>query len=70
MEECRIRRGELIEEERDAIRKETEEQNREIREKIEKERLEGVDVGEKYACGRPRSNHDLRPKEGTAFSRE
>lgn len=52
--ECyRLKPGKLTEEEK-AIRNETDERNRKMREKIEMERLQGVDVAEKYACGKRR----------------
>ncbi|PVH76988.1 hypothetical protein DL98DRAFT_517571 [Cadophora sp. DSE1049] len=45
------------------VRKEVDEQNRELRERIEREEMEGVDVAAKYACGRVTSDYDLSPKE-------
>lgn len=42
--------------------KETAEKNRRLREQIEKEEQEGVDVAEKYACGMAVSNYNLGPK--------
>ncbi|KAE9367464.1 hypothetical protein N431DRAFT_470897 [Stipitochalara longipes BDJ] len=53
----------ITEEEAKEIMKETERKNREMKERIERERGEGVDVDAKYACGRLQSDHDLRPKE-------
>jgi hypothetical protein len=38
------------------------EKNRKLREQMEKDERDGVNVAEKYACGRAVSNHDLSPK--------
>jgi hypothetical protein len=50
-------------EEFEAKKLEAAESNRKMREKIEKEREEGVDVGAKYACTRVQADYDLTPKE-------
>jgi hypothetical protein len=44
------------------VRKEMEEKNKKLREQIEKERAEGVDVDAKYACTRKQADYDLSPK--------
>ncbi|KAH7369554.1 hypothetical protein BKA65DRAFT_589076 [Rhexocercosporidium sp. MPI-PUGE-AT-0058] len=46
-------------EDRVRVQKDVEEKNREIREMIEKEEREGVDIVAKYACGRVISDSDL-----------
>lgn len=38
------------------------EKNRKLREQMEKDEREGVNVAEKYACGRAVSDYDLSPK--------
>ncbi|KAF8846455.1 hypothetical protein BDZ45DRAFT_756164 [Acephala macrosclerotiorum] len=40
-----------------------EEKNRELREQIEKDESEGVNVAEKYACTIAASNYDLSPRD-------
>ncbi|KAH6673603.1 hypothetical protein B0J14DRAFT_591134 [Halenospora varia] len=50
-------------EELEKLNKEIEEINRKTAERIAQEEADGVDVAEKYACGKIRSDHDLRPKE-------
>ncbi len=50
-------------EEFEEAKKKTAEHNRKIREKIEKERAEGVDVDAKYACTKQQADYDLSPKE-------
>jgi hypothetical protein len=45
-------------------KKETARLTREMMERIEKEREEGVDVDAKYACKRKRADYDLSPKGG------
>ncbi|KAH7305618.1 hypothetical protein BKA65DRAFT_520631 [Rhexocercosporidium sp. MPI-PUGE-AT-0058] len=40
-----------------------EEKNRELREQIEKDEREGVDVAEKYTCTMAVSNYDVRPRD-------
>lgn len=41
---------------------EAEEKNRKLREQMERDEQEGVNIAEKYACGRAVSNYDLSPK--------
>ncbi|PMD57883.1 uncharacterized protein K444DRAFT_631612 [Hyaloscypha bicolor E] len=43
-------------------KKETAKRNKELMERIEKEREEGVDVDAKYACSREQADYDLSPK--------
>ena len=50
------------EEDKERIKKEVEEYNRKLFEKIEQERRDGVDVYAKYACGRKQSDYNLDPK--------
>jgi len=44
-------------------KKETARKNQEIKERIERERQEGVDVDAKYACTRKQADYDLSSKE-------
>ena len=60
-ESDRLKPGKLTQEEERRLLDETDRRNREIREKMERERLEGVDVAEKYDCGKVQSDRDLRP---------
>ncbi|KAN0089046.1 hypothetical protein V8E51_019306 [Hyaloscypha variabilis] len=50
-------------EEFEIAKKECEEYNRKLFERIEKERAEGVDVDAKYACNRKQADYDLSPKD-------
>ena len=50
------------EEEKLIAKQEAEELNRKILERIAQEERDGVNVAEKYACGRVVSNYDLTPK--------
>ena len=58
-----LRPPRFTKEEFEAKCRETEEYNRTMRENIEKEREEGVDVATKYACRRVQADYDLTPKE-------
>ncbi|KAE9364952.1 hypothetical protein N431DRAFT_549339 [Stipitochalara longipes BDJ] len=49
-------------EEFEIAKKECDEHNRKLKEKIEKEKAEGVDVEAKYACNRKQADYDLSPK--------
>lgn len=44
------------------VQRDIEEYNEKLREKIDKEREEGIDVAAKYACGRKRNDYDLSPR--------
>ncbi|KAK0114001.1 hypothetical protein ONS95_014244 [Cadophora gregata] len=57
-----LRPPKYTEEDKVRLSKEVEEKNRQLREKIEKEKSEGVDVAAKYACGRVTNDYDLSPK--------
>ncbi|KAH9222371.1 hypothetical protein DL95DRAFT_381197 [Leptodontidium sp. 2 PMI_412] len=57
-----LRPPKYTEEDKVRLKREVDEKNQEIRERIEQEERDGVDVAAKYACGRVVSNYDLGPK--------